>query len=324
MVLGLDTNLQKGEDKDTHDMIQATRGLLARFNNFVFIILTVAFPFTAPFLRVLGYSLLNSKQSSFLKQCFADIIHQRDQLPQEAMKRVDFLQQMMDLRVSPGEQVTDGEDESGGAKACKKLTEEEVLAQVFQMFLAGSDTTTNALGYLIYCLATHLDVQEKVHHEILTVVGQGEVTYEQLQQFKYLDCVILETLRMYPVMPTVTRLSERAMDVKGYHIPQGMCITLALYTATHDPDLYPDPFTVNPDRFADGKDSFLASLPFGAGPRQCIAMRLALHEMKTAAIHACRAVRFVPCDKTPKTLEFVSIQLLVPKKPIIVRAEIRT
>ncbi|KAL8560486.1 hypothetical protein ACOMHN_015008 [Nucella lapillus] len=322
---GLDTNLQRGQEAETHDMVRAMRGILSNINNVGVMLLAVSFPFTAPLLRALGYSVFPPKDLDFFKQCVTAIIRERDQNPQEAKKRADFLQQMMDLRVSPGEEVTDNvEEESGGTKTNKKLTEEEVVAQGIQVFNAGFETTSSTLMYLTYCLATHLDVQEKIHQEILAVVGQGEVQYEHLQQLKYLDCVIHETLRLYPILPNLSRLAKRAMVVKGYPIPAGVGVILAVYTATHDPDLYPDPFTFIPDRFADRNDSFLTSLPFGVGPRQCIGTRLAMQEMKTAIVHFCRAVRFVPCENTPKTLELDSKAFLLPRQPLIVRAEIRT
>lgn len=321
---GLDTNLQKGAEKDTHDMIQAMKSVLSNFNSVPLLICSTAFPFLAPLLRATGYTAVPHKSLNFFKQCLKAIIRQRDENPQEAKKRVDFLQQMLDLRVAPGEEVTDMEDDSGGTKTDKKVTDEEVGAQGMQVFLAGFETTASTLQFLTYCLALHQDVQDRLHQEIVQVVGQGEVKYEHLQHLKYLECVILETLRMYPFVSTLNRFSKRPIDIKGYHIPQGVAVYLDIYTTMRDPDLYPDPFTFNPDRFTEGRDSLMASLPFGVGPRQCIGMRLAMQEVKTAVIHVLRAVRFVPCDKTPKDVKFSSWLLLFPNKPVIVRPEIRT
>ncbi|KAK7499235.1 hypothetical protein BaRGS_00009495, partial [Batillaria attramentaria] len=272
---GLDTNLLKGHDREQQRMVKAMKGLMdnATGDNPAFLI-GLSFPFLNPVLRWLGMTVFPKKHMDVFKACVQSLVSDREQEAEAA--------KMLALRKD-----SDGAGHISSVlhASDKQLTESEIIAQGIGVFTAGFETTASTLRFLTYSLATNPDVQDKLHKEITDVIGDGEVTYERLAEMKYLECVINETLRMYPPLPFISRKAADTVTIKGVTIPKGVGVMIPIFNITHDPDNYPDPLTFRPERFESDQDSFVSVLPFGFGPRHCIGMRLALLEIKVAAIH---------------------------------------
>nr|KAG5708248.1 hypothetical protein BaRGS_021182 [Batillaria attramentaria] len=295
---GTDTNAQQGRQEEQQQLVKAMNDVLSNLSlSSAAVLLAGIFPVLSAPLRFLGHTLFPKKPVAFFKSTLEGIIRQRDQDPTNAQKHVDFLQQMLAFRVKKGQVVAAGTD--GPVNTSKHLTEDEVLSQGFIVFIAGYETTSSTLRYLTYSLATNPDVQENLFNEIHDVVGDGDVTYEQLSKMTYLDSVIAETLRMYPPVSFVAREAAETVTIKGVTIPKGAGVLVPIYTTLHNPDCFPEPQKFCPERFLQDQDNLLSALPFGLGPRQCIGMRLAFLEIKTAVVHMFRKFKVVPCDKTP-------------------------
>ncbi|PVD38393.1 hypothetical protein C0Q70_01007 [Pomacea canaliculata] len=214
-----------------------------------------------------------------------------------------------------------------GLSLITALSRTEVIAQAFVFFVAGYDTTSTALQFLAYNLACCPEAQEKVVQEIKNQIGDDKPTYEGLAKLKYLESVVMETLRMIPPVNTVNRMASEEVTIKGVTIPKGAGVCVPIANVMRDPEYFPDPDEFKPDRFvesADGVVNPFSNLVFGFGPRQCIGMRLALLQIKMAMVHVLRKVRFIKTDdlKDTPTLKPGSF-LSVAERPIFITAVLR-
>ena len=166
----------------------------------------------------------------------------------------------------------------------EELTNEELQDEIRTFFLAGHETTATSLTWANYLLATNKDVREKMINEIHAVIGvDRNPTYEDLSKLEFMDQVINEILRLYPPIYIFTRISLKDDVIDGYSIPKGSNLMMSQFTIHHDPLLWKDPESFNPERFRNEKLKDMhkyAFFPFGGGPRTCIGKPFALLEMK--------------------------------------------
>lgn len=156
----------------------------------------------------------------------------------------------------------------------------EVQSNSVMFLVAGFETTGTTLSFTSYLLAKYPDVQEKTRKEIQDVISaQGGLTYESISKMRYLDQVISESLRMYPVVVGfITRQCEQDFKYNGLTIPGGLSILVPAYQLHHDPTLWNEPERFCPDRFSsENKNQIqpMAYQGYGSGPRNCVAMRFA-------------------------------------------------
>jgi len=244
---------------------------------------------------------------------------------------VDFIQLMLDAEADPEE----GLDFKNGAghlskeiEIKKKLTPGEIASQSFLFILAGFETTSTALAFATYLLATHPKVQEEVLAEIDENLAKDEdVSYEAVQKLPYLECVVQETLRMYPLASAaVSRHCMEECTIKGVSIPKGIDIVADVWSLHYNEDLWgPDVKEFKPERFSSKSLPHpYAYMPFGAGPRICIGMRFALLEMKVALCTILKRYRIEECPETEKPLQLRYSQItMAPKNGVFVQLKER-
>ena len=197
--------------------------------------------------------------------------------------------------------------------------------------LAGYETTSTALSYITYVLATHPDGQLKLQHHIDEHFHPDSPdqmpSYELVSNMDYLDMFIREVLRFYPIAPfVINRQSSEAFEIKGVGtIPPGTRIAVDIYQLHFDPELSGplDPNEFHPERFATKRHA-MAWIPFGAGPRNCVGMRFALMELKMTLVCLLKKYSIVNCgEETEKPfLELKEAVVIAPTK-VIVRLERR-
>ncbi|CAN7937061.1 unnamed protein product, partial [Ixodes hexagonus] len=249
----------------------------------------------------------------------------------------DFLQLMMDAQKSAlldgndaGDAENDlysmGEDEKlDMSTQGKTLTEIEAMAQCVIFLLAGQDTTSSVIAYTVYLLALHPDVQEKLRQEVDDCFEQygPEPALDVVIKLKYLDCVISESLRLYPPAVRLERspVADYVMTDTGIKLPENCVIAIPVYAMHHDPSNFEEPYKFDPERFSEknrGSIRPYSYLPFGAGPRNCVGMRFALQTVKLCLLHALHNVRFVRTSQTKVPLVFSRNFGLLTAKEIIV------
>ncbi|KAF7474845.1 Hypothetical predicted protein [Marmota monax] len=213
--------------------------------------------------------------------------------------RIDFLQLMIDSQNSQDKEPYQG------------LSDLEIAAQSIIFILAGYDTTSSTLSFIMYVLATHPDVQKKLQQEIdETLPNKAPVTYDVLFEMKYLDMVVNETLRLYPIVERIVRVCKKDVELNGVLIPKGTIVAIPTYSLHQ-----------NSTFSKKNKDSInpYIYMPFGNGPRNCIGMRFALMNMKLALIRLLQNFSFHPCKETQIPLKLSKTPFLQPEKPIVLK-----
>ncbi|KRT83099.1 cytochrome P450 [Oryctes borbonicus] len=169
----------------------------------------------------------------------------------------------------------------------KNLLSDSDLQGLADTFVfAGFETTANTIGWILFMLGNHPQVQEKALQEVRSVLKGKEAptTITELNELRYVDYVVKETLRLYPVVPFVTRTTTEDVEIDGYQIPAGAQAIVHIYGVHRDPDHYVDPEKFIPERFlpenAKARHPY-SYIPFSAGPRNCLGMRFALLELRT-------------------------------------------
>lgn len=202
------------------------------------------------------------------------------------------------------QQMRDGQcddmDDCLTAMIRENMSEEDVLDHVMTLVCAGHDTTAYFSAFLTLLLAEHPDVQEKVRSEMLSVLGDREmITMEDIQKLEYLHKVMQETLRLYSVIPIVTREATEEVTIKeadNVTIPKGVNVMIPFYIMNRDPAIWDNPSAFDPDRFHDRSVEFTSAkngyFPFGYGSRTCIGNTLAQTENAVFMCHLLRRFRF--------------------------------
>ena len=154
------------------------------------------------------------------------------------------------------------------------MTDTQLRDEAMTIFLAGHETTANALTWAWYLLSEHPEVEAKLHNEIDAVVAaDGRPQFADLARLPYTEMVLTEAMRLYPPAWVIGRLAIRDYEAGGYLIPAGSLVFVSQYTMHRDRRYYPDPERFDPERWTPEARSArppFAYFPFGGGPRRCI------------------------------------------------------
>ncbi|KAI0551327.1 cytochrome P450 [Xylaria curta] len=161
------------------------------------------------------------------------------------------------------------------------ITPEEVRDNAQSYLIAGTDTTSNTLDYLVWAVCRHPDIKAKLLKEL--DVLPDDFSYDDLRHVPYLDHVIDETLRRFPIVPAglPREVPEGGAELCGYHIPAGYTVSTQNYSLHRDPVTFPNPEKFDPSRWENPTEEMkIAHRPFGAGSRICIGLHLARMELR--------------------------------------------
>jgi cytochrome P450 len=161
------------------------------------------------------------------------------------------------------------------------MTDLQVRDEVMSFFLAGHETTANALAWTWYLLAQHPDVYARLRDELQRVLAGRTPIFADLPDLPYTLQVLKESMRLYPPVWVLGRQATRAVALGDYDLPAGMVVTISPYTLHRRPDLFAHPDTFDPERFAPDAEKLLprnAYIPFADGPRVCIGNHFAQME----------------------------------------------
>lgn len=239
-----------------------------------------------------GIQMFDRKSTSYFRALVQEMIEVRSK---RNIFRPDMINLMIQLKNGiggsdttnePTTEVTDGFaagneiDDGGKVVAKRKWNDTELMAQCFTFFLAGFETSSTVLSFLVYELAKNQEVQEKLYIEIRETnvkLDGKKLTYDIMQKMRYMDQVISEGLRMWPPGANTDRMCAKDYEyddgTNRFRIEKGMVLSIPIYALHHDPLYFPNPSQFDPDRFSDkNRDTFTtnAYLPFGIGPRNCI------------------------------------------------------
>ena len=160
------------------------------------------------------------------------------------------------------------------------LSDQEIRDALVTLILAGHDTTSVALAWVLEQTVSRVDVVQRIADELQRTTGGGPPSAEQLSQLAYLDAAIRESLRVRTIMPFVVRLTKTAFTADGREYPAGVVLCPCNHLVHRRGDLYPEPETFRPDRFMERRYAAHEWFPFGGGNRMCLGLAFAMYEMK--------------------------------------------
>lgn len=200
-------------------------------------------------------------------------------------------------------------DEDGNSMSDQQLRDEAMT-----IFLAGHETTANALTWTFYLLSQHPEIEAKVFEEVDRVLAGRAPTLADLPKLTYLEKVLKEAMRLYPPASGLNREPIEDVELGGYHLPKGAFVVVSMYSLHRTPAYFPEPEKFDPERFSPENEAKIpkyAYLPFGGGPRVCIGNMFA--EMEARLILATVVSRYRLTLKPGHVVKPMQIVTIRPK-----------
>ena len=185
---------------------------------------------------------------------------------QSNVKQNDLLDMLLETRY----------DDTG-----EPMSTQQLIDEIKILFIAGHETTANALTFTLHLLGNNPQIQQKIYDELIAIELETDDVVEQLQKMTYTIAVLNESMRLYPPVWIIDRENITDDMLLGYNIKKGTLIGVSFYELHRNPKYWDDPEAFNPDRFLGNqrKQSLQYFYPFGAGPRMCIGVGFAMYEM---------------------------------------------
>ncbi|KAJ8280300.1 hypothetical protein GJAV_G00052940 [Gymnothorax javanicus] len=191
--------------------------------------------------------------------------------------------------------------------ATNEFTYENMVGTVFNLFLAGTETTSTTMRYTILMLIKNPKIQERVQQEIDTVIGRERLpSIEDRKSLPFTNAVIHEVQRFLDILPLgIPRYTTHDISFKGYIIPKDTVILPMLHSVLRDETQWDTPWSFNPDHFLDQNENFKKSpafMPFSAGKRSCVGESLARMELFLFLVALFQRFTFT-CPGGPDSLD---------------------
>lgn len=226
---------------------------------------------------------------------FSDLLHK---LPLRSVRRFDqararldaMIYGLIEARRKSGVDTGDllsmllqaqDEAEDGSGMAGVGMSDQQVRDEAITLFIAGHETTANALTWTWYLLAQHPEVERRLHAEIDTVLDDKPPELSDVPQLRYAEMVLAEALRLYPPAWGIGRRALEPFSAGGFEIPAGSICIMSPFVIQRDARWFSDPEKFDPERWtADAREARpkFSYFPFGGGTRVCIGERFAWME----------------------------------------------
>jgi cytochrome P450 len=263
----------------------------------------------------LEFTVFNKKSLNALIQIIKSIIKKRT-TDKSFRTYPDFVSLMLNRRINPGSSIqSDKKDNEDFKEEEAVFTDDEIVANCILFLVAGSHSSTLLLTILTFVLTKHPDVQERLYQEIRGVVSNNkerQLSYESFNEMPFLDAVVNELLRVYPIAIFTERRVSKEYDLvipnsgKVLTLPVGTLILIPIFAIHRNEENFFEADKFAPERFmGDNKRQIdpMTYLPFGHGPRNCIGIRTALLNTKMAIASVLLVYRLEHGDKTPEFLD---------------------
>lgn len=199
------------------------------------------------------------------------------------------------------------------------MDDRQILDECITLFIAGHETTAAMLTWACYLLTQHPDIEEKLRAEIDAVVGTKQIQFEQIGEMPYLDAVLKETLRLYPVAPAFGRSVLEPFSIGDIDFPKNGVITISSFATHRRPDLYERHDEFWPERFLNEETTpdRYTYFPFGVGSRICLGFMFAMMEAAVILTTLLQHTHFERANSAPVELD--TLVTLRPKEPMRLR-----
>lgn len=184
----------------------------------------------------------------------------------------------------------------------KPLSNSDIREEVDTIMFEAHDTVASVISFTFYNLSKNQEIQEKVFNEIRQVFGddiKSPLTFRQLQELKYVEMVIKESMRIYTPAPIIGRKLTEDTIISGVTVPKETNIMIPIWSVHHDPDVYPDPEHFDPERFtaeAIMERNPYSYIPFSAGVRNCVGQKFGILEVKAMIVKMIRNYELIEAD----------------------------
>uniref|UniRef100_A0A182P4H5 Uncharacterized protein n=1 Tax=Anopheles epiroticus TaxID=199890 RepID=A0A182P4H5_9DIPT len=202
------------------------------------------------------------------------------------------------------------------AKETGVFDERAIRDEIDTIILGGNETSALTLSHVVLMLAIHQDVQQRVYEELVATLGSSftEVENDQLSRLPYMEMVLKETMRLFPVGPVIARQCTDDLKISNAIIPNGVTVVLGIFNVQRSGKHWgPAADTFDPDNFLPERSTHrhpYCFLPFSAGPRNCIGYKYGLMSMKVMLCRLLAAFRF----STDLTMEQLVLKLDITLK----------
>ncbi|KAK3594417.1 hypothetical protein CHS0354_037442 [Potamilus streckersoni] len=279
---------------DTHPYVQAVKDLSD----------TWSYRGRKPYLYPDIIFYLTSRGRRFKRNC--DLVHsvaedviknrrasldQQEHSTTSTRKYLDFLDILLTAK-----------DENG-----KGMTQLEIRNEVDTFLFEGHDTTASAISWILYSLAKHQDIQEKVLAELDSVLegrDTDNLQWNDLNKLEYLTMVIKEGMRDHCPVPFIQRQFTKDFELEGKTFPAGTCVSIHMFGLHHNETVWEKPMEFIPERFSKENTAKMDTyqfVPFSAGPRNCIGQHFAMNEEKVILAKLVHRYKFeLDPDHRPK------------------------
>ncbi|XP_013168524.1 PREDICTED: cytochrome P450 6a2-like [Papilio xuthus] len=271
---------------------------------FITTLLKLMFP------EIFKYAKIQETAERGILGLLRDILSQRNYRPS---KRNDFIDLLLECRAKGpmvGESIECSAADGTPATVQLELDEELMAAQVFVFFAAGFETSSSATSFALHQLAHHPEEQVRAQREVDRVLAAhgGRLSYEAVKEMTHLDCVLKESMRMFPPLGFLIRRCSRPYRVPETEltIDAGVHVIVPLQALHNDPQYFTRPERFLPERFLPERDEVRAGglyLPFGAGPRACIGERLGQLQSVAGLAAVLARCTVSPGPSTRRTLQ---------------------
>lgn len=254
-----------------------------------------------------SYSVAKMIQLSVPLFRFIPWVNNAMTLHDEIAKETKIIVENRRKAIAAGEDVP---DDCIAAMIDNDMDEKDMIDHTATLISAGHDTTAFFSSYVCLILAQNPECQEKLRDLIFEAVGdRKDINTDDIAAIPYLHQVLEETLRMYAIIPILTRETEKEVTIKDatsdtpggalrdMTIPAGTNIMIPMFILNREPSVWENPSKFNPSRF-DGQGDYTSAksgfFPFGYGTRTCIGNTLAQVETSIFMIHLLRRYRLKP------------------------------
>ncbi|KAI3430061.1 uncharacterized protein J3R85_008349 [Psidium guajava] len=202
----------------------------------------------------------------------------------------------------------------------EKLTDKQMKDNVLTLLVAGHDTTTAALTWLIKFLGENPQVLQRLREEHMEIQASGKgganLSWSEVNNMPYTAKVISETLRRATILPWFSRKAAQDFEIDGYKIKKGWSVNLDVVSIHHDPEVFPQPEVFDPSRFDEPLKPF-SFLGFGSGPRMCPGINLAKLEISIFIHHLACRYKWTPLERDD-SVQPTLVRMPKNKYPVLV------
>lgn len=248
-----------------------------------------------------GPSLFYRKERAQLERILAPVLGRHHAAAPDLSPSGDLLSLLLTAR-----------DEQNG-----KLSDEDLRNEVVTLVLAGHETTATALTWAWYLIASHPEVEARLHAEVDAVLVDGSPTMEHVARLRYTSAVFTEALRLYPPALAFGRRPIEPVELGGFLIPSGSSVLVSPYITQRNPRFYEDPRVFRPERWETSTAPKFAYFPFGAGAKMCIGESFAKLEAVIALALLAQRWRLTTTSES-EVLPTAGVTL-APERPIRLR-----